>query len=214
MRTRHTSWSGVMTFGLMPFVVVSLSAENHLGVAVKDIAGGASALSVSTRLLGRPLDAEHLSIIQEQGSEDTLSLQGLAETANKLGFATRSFRLQPKTSVLEKLPLIVKYEPRTHATDKPRFVVLYGMISGNRVQVIDYPLPPQFVSIQTLAESWDGNGLYVAASEEMLPASDQWSDAGSATGILALPLFALGVSIASALFWWVRERRQSKVLSP
>lgn len=208
MWTLITSWSLLMACGVMPFVMASVCAADHFGDEVLDRSGGADALSVSAQLLGRPLAAEHLGLIQEQRSDNTLSLQGLAETAKKLGFATRSVQLHTRNFRLDHLPLIVKLKPRDNTTGEPRFAVLFGAVSGNRVQLIEYPLPPQFIPKQVLAESWDGHGLYVSTSEATLPSSENSPDASSPTRILVLPVFALVLSVASALFWWGRERRQ------
>lgn len=208
MRTTINMLRFLLTCGLMLFVIAAVSAEEHFGDEVIDRSGGADALSVSAQLLGRPLAAEHPGLVQERRSDKTLSLQGLGEAAKKLGFAARCVRLHPRSPQLERLPLIVKFKAQDSSTGETRFVVLFGTISGNRVQVIDYPLPPQFVPMPVLAESWDGHGLYLATSEATLPSSDNWPGANSTTRILILPVFALGLSVASALFWWIRERKQ------
>ncbi len=194
--------------GLMLFVIAPVSAEDHFGNEVIDRSGGAGALSVSARLLGRPFVAEHPGLVQDRQSDKTLSLQELGETAKTLGFATRHVRMDPRSPPLERLPLIVKFKARDSTTSETRFVVLFGTVSGHRVQVIDYPLPPQLFPMPVLAESWDGHGLYLSTSEATLPTSDNWPGANSTTRILVLPMVALGLSVASAVFWWIRERRQ------
>lgn len=195
----------------MPFVFVPGVAEGQFGDDGVDRSGGAGALSVSARLLGRPLTTEQRGLFQSRRADKASSLSALGESAKKLGFATRDVRLDARSPQLQRVPLIVKLKVPDSTTDETRFAVLFGTVSGNRVQMIDYPFPTQLVPPQMLAQSWDGHGFYVSTSEATLPSTDGRSDPNSRVKVLVLPVFALFISIASALFWWFRERRPRNV---
>lgn len=152
-----------MHIALPILVVVSLSAgEPDFPADPVSIACGPTALSLSAQLLERELTAQQLSIAFQNRLSGMHSLPEIAEAAHSLGMSSLFVKHDPRHPDLARLPLIAVARRSEGSNDHSHFVVLYGQHEG-ALQVLDFPQPPRWVSVEEFAQEWNGDGLYLAS---------------------------------------------------
>lgn len=150
--------------------------------AIADRRCGVNAVVLAARLCGTTITFEQAETqLADAGTLiDLASIQGVLA---KHGLYCKGVRLSPQE--LPNLPAIIAIR---RAPRLPRhYVVLYG-VAEQKVQVIDYPLPPTWVGHDQLTKVWDGAALLVSSDARQL---ERHSFAG---------MYGFGVVLASVGF--------------
>lgn len=185
----------------------TLSAGAATETAAREpIACGPAALSLSARLLDRPVSRERLAAAFGDCLSGVHSLEQISEAGERLGLLCRPVRHDPRHGALARLPLIVPVQRSPHVGGPQHFVVLY---SGNdrTVQVLDFPRETRLVPREEFARNWSGEGLYVAAHAEQLEAVPS---ASTDYGIVLLLAAALIVGMGTYRLFGLAARIAEK----
>ena len=146
-----------------------LSAASRCG-AEESLACGPRAVCLAARLLGREISETEIREAFRCRVGGVHSREEIAQAIEHVGLAPRAVRLDPRSPGVARVPLIVAVKESADSLQPDHFLTLYGEKDG-RVQVLDFPHPPQLVPCAALARAWDGRGVYVANAEEDLPSS-------------------------------------------
>ncbi len=153
---------------------------------------GCAALAVCGQLLDKPASVGYLQSKFPRLKARTQTLGELESIAQALSFRTRVVRLNPRSPVLPRVPIIIPWRDPAQTEAVAHFVVLYGARDG-RIQMIDAPKSPRFLAPEELAAHWQGEGLVLAHTDEALrqfPQDIWWESAFKAGGALLVGLVA------------------------
>lgn len=169
------------------FLIVSEPARVQTGAELQSaISCGPRSVSLAFSLSGRSVDRSELAnaFRAETGFADEYSVEDIARAVRRLGGAPHQRQHSGSDPQLLDQPLIAPVRRPAEAPNPNHFVVLYGR-RGDYIQMLDYPSHPRWVPIGSLAQVWDGYGIYVTRDDRVfglqtVRAFAGWTALGSA----------------------------------